>query len=43
MKNTSIIEFNEESLKANSIDIINLAKSEGLFSHANSVQVRLKD
>ena len=43
MKNTSIIEFNEESLKANSTDIINLAKSEGLFSHANSVQVRLKD
>ena len=43
MKNTSIIEFNEESLKANSLDIINLAKSEGLFSHANSVQERLKD
>ena len=43
MKNTSIIEFNEESLKANSTDIINLAKSEGLLSHANSVQVRLKD
>ncbi len=43
MKNTSIIEFNEESLKANSTDIINLARSEGLFSHANSVQVRLKD
>ena len=43
MKNTSIIEFNEESLKANSTDIINLAKSEGLFSHANSVEVRLKD
>ena len=31
MKNTSIIEFNEESLKANSLDIINLAKSEGLI------------
>mgnify|MGYP003337160919 CR=1 FL=1 len=43
MKNTSIIEFNEESLKANSLDIINLAESEGLFSHANSVQERLKD
>jgi histidinol dehydrogenase len=43
MKNTSIIEFNEESLKANSLDIINLAKSEGLFSHADSVQERLKD
>jgi histidinol dehydrogenase len=43
MKNTSIIEFNEESLKVNSIDIINLAKSEGLHSHANSVQIRFKD
>ena len=43
MKNTSIIEFNEKSLKANSHDIINLAKSEGLHSHANSVQERFKD
>ena len=42
MKNTSIIEFNEESLKNNSLDIINLAKSEGLYSHANSVQIRFK-
>ena len=42
MKNTSIIEFNEDSLKANSLDIINLAKSEGLYSHANSVQIRFK-
>ena len=43
MKNTSIIEFNEESLKVNSFDIINLAKSEGLHSHANSVQIRFED
>jgi len=43
MKNTSIIEFNEKSLKANSLDIINLAKSEGLHSHANSVQIRFED
>ena len=43
MKNTSIIEFNEKSLKANSLDIINLAKSEGLHSHANSVEIRLED
>ena len=43
MKNTSIIEFNEESLKANSLDIINLAKSEGLHSHADSVEIRFKD
>ena len=43
MKNTSIIEFNEESLKANSLDIINLAKSEGLYGHAKSVQIRFED
>ena len=43
MKNTSIIEFSEESLKVNSMDIINLANSEGLHSHANSVQIRFKD
>ena len=43
MKNTSIIEFNEKSLKANSFDIINLANSEGLHSHANSVQIRFED
>ena len=43
MKNTSIIEFNEESLKVNSSDIINLARSEGLYSHAKSVQIRFED
>ena len=43
MKNTSIIEFNEESLKFNSSEIINLAKSEGLYSHANSVKIRFED
>jgi histidinol dehydrogenase len=43
MKNTSIIEFNEESLKFNSHSIINLAESEGLHSHANSVQIRFRD
>jgi len=43
MKNSSIIEFNEESLKVNSLDIINLAKSEGLHSHANSVQIRFEN
>ena len=42
MKNSSIIEFNEKSLKMNSSDIINLANSEGLHSHANSVQIRFK-
>ncbi len=43
MKNSSIIEFNEKSLKINSSDIINLANSEGLHSHANSVKIRFKD
>ena len=43
MKNTSIIEFTEESLRVNSLDIINLAKSEGLHSHANSVKIRFQD
>ncbi len=43
MKNTSIIEFTEVSLKVNSADIINLANSEGLHSHANSVQIRFED
>ena len=43
MKNTSIIEFNKESLKVNSLDIINLAKSEGLHSHAKSIQLRFED
>ena len=43
MKNTSIIEFTEESLKVNSLDIINLANSEGLHSHANSVKIRFEN
>jgi len=43
MKNTSIIEFNEKSLNVNSFDIMNLAKSEGLQSHADSVQIRFDD
>ena len=42
MKNTSIIEFNEKSLQENSQDIINLANSEGLYSHADSVRVRFE-
>ena len=43
MKNSSIIEFNEKSLKINSSDIINLANSEGLHSHANSVKTRFEN
>jgi len=43
MKNSSIIEFNQQSLQSNSEDIINLATSEGLHSHADSVRVRFED
>ena len=43
MKNSSIIEFTQQSLQKNSEDIINLATSEGLFSHADSVKVRFED
>tara|TARA_Y100000589_G_scaffold331939_1_gene388054 strand:+ start:106 stop:1392 length:1287 start_codon:yes stop_codon:yes gene_type:complete len=43
MKNSSIIEFTEQSLKMNSDDIINLATSEGLYSHADSVKERFNN
>ena len=43
MKNSSIIEFTQQSLKNDSEDIINLANSEGLYSHADSVKVRFED
>jgi len=43
MKNSSIIEFNEQSLFKNKNDIINLANSEGLHSHADSVKIRFKN
>ena len=43
MKNSSIIEFNQQSLQKNSEDIINLATSEGLYSHADSVKVRFEN
>jgi len=43
VKANSKIEFNEKSLKVKSLDIINLAKSEGLHSHANSVEIRFED
>ena len=43
MKNSSIIEFTQQSLQSNSEDIINLATSEGLYSHADSVKVRFDD
>ena len=43
MKNSSIIEFTQQSLQNNSEDIINLATSEGLYSHADSIKVRFND
>jgi len=43
MKNSSIIEFTQQSLQSNREDIINLATSEGLYSHADSVRVRFED
>ena len=43
MKNSSIIEFTQQSLQKNREDIINLATSEGLYSHADSVRVRFED
>ena len=43
MKNSSIIEFTQQSLQSNREDIINLATSEGLYSHADSIRVRFED
>ena len=40
MKNSSIIQFTEKSLCENKEDIINLATSEGLYSHADSIKIR---
>ncbi len=41
MKNTSIIHFSQETLKKTSDAIIQLADSEGLYSHSKSIKVRL--
>ncbi|ABX09541.1 histidinol dehydrogenase [Prochlorococcus marinus] len=41
MKNTSIIEFNKQAFDKNSKAIIELANSEGLHSHAKSIEIRL--
>ena len=43
MKNSSIIEFTQQSLQSNREDIINLATSEGLYSHADSIRVRFEN
>ncbi len=40
MKNTSIIDFNQNAFNATKESIIELANSEGLFSHAKSIQIR---
>ena len=41
MRHTSMIEFNREALEATGGAVVELADSEGLHSHANSVKVRL--
>lgn len=41
MRHTSLIEFSQEALEATGGAVIELAGSEGLHSHANSVKVRL--
>ncbi len=41
MKSTSLINFSKKALENTSKDIIELAHSEGLYSHANSIKVRL--
>ncbi len=43
MKNTSIIEFNKKAFDRNSNAIIELANSEGLHSHAKSIEIRLSN
>ena len=40
MKNTSIIDFSREAFKANKNAVLHLANSEGLHSHAESIQIR---
>ena len=41
MRHTSLIEFSREALEATGGAVIELAGSEGLHSHANSVKIRL--
>ncbi len=43
MKNSSIINFSKEALKNTSAAIIELANSEGLHSHSESIKVRLSN
>ncbi len=41
MKNTSLIRFNQKALNQTSKSIIELANSEGLYSHAKSIEIRI--
>ncbi len=41
MKNTSLIEFNELALANTAEEIIQLANSEGLYSHGKSIEIRV--
>tara|TARA_B100000700_G_C14983716_1_gene827686 strand:+ start:13 stop:1299 length:1287 start_codon:yes stop_codon:yes gene_type:complete len=41
MKNTSLIEFNKTAFKLTANAVIELAESEGLYAHSNSIKKRL--
>ncbi len=41
MKNTSLIEFNKKAFDSTSKEVIDLATSEGLYSHAESIKIRI--
>jgi histidinol dehydrogenase len=41
LRHTSLIQFNREALEATGAAVIELAESEGLHSHAESVRRRL--
>jgi len=43
LKRTSVIEYTAKALAKDSADVIELARSEKLDGHANSVRIRLKD
>ena len=40
LRNTSLIEFNQAALESTAIAVRQLAKSEGLHSHAESIRIR---
>ena len=42
IKKTSLVHYSEEAFRRDAADIIQLAETEGLTAHANSVRVRLK-